>query len=112
MQSINKIYFYTILITSFVLTLIFKKNINIIYFTIIFLFIPSIIIYFIHQMKFKDTFSKYKSINNIELGIQSFKKNDNIEIESSRKKMISKMKMAYISFIYIVFLLLFMAFLS
>ena len=113
MQSTNKnykTYFIIIILISLLLTLIFKKNINILFFAIIFLFIPSVFKYFILQMKFKDLILKYKQISNIELGFDTFRKSEIEEIECSRKRLISMIKLAYLSFIYVILLLFFMVF--
>ena len=113
MLSINKnykTYFITIIVLSFILTLIFKKNINIIYFLILFLFIPSVFKYFVLQLEFKDLILKHKDISNIELGFETFRKSEIDEIERSRKRLISIIKLAYLSFIYVILLLFFMLF--
>lgn len=109
-NKIYKIYFIIITLISLVFILIFKKNINTIYFSIIFLFIPSVLKYFILQMEFKDLILKYKNIGNIELGYETFKKSEIEEVESSRKRLISIIKLAYLSFIYVILLLFCMLF--
>ncbi|UUC46494.1 hypothetical protein [Flavobacterium cerinum] len=115
MQSISNFFFNyqkVIIIISILSTVLLKKNINVIYFIVLFLFIPSVIDYFLFQLKFKDLLSKYNSsITNIDLGIKTLEKSNNAEIEEMRQKLAFKAKLVFFAFFYIIGLLLLMMFL-
>jgi hypothetical protein len=109
----KQFYFYykTIIIISILLTLVFKKNILIIYFVTITLFIPSVINYFVYQLKFKDLLlKKFPETDNIDLASKTLEKSQNLEIEEMRLNMLKRVRLAFFSFFYIIFLLIVMMF--
>ena len=105
------LYYKGIILSSILLCIILKRNLFVVYFVTILLFIPSVINYFIYQLKFKDLLIEFdKKTDNIDLAFKTLEKNKNTEIEKMRQCLSKKVSLAFFSFFYIIFLLIFMFF--
>ena len=107
-----KKYTFIIIIATSLFLFFYEKNVYVIIFLIFFLFIPSVIMYFLQLIEFNDFLEKIKQkdVSYYKTSKYILQQDVDYEIEKQRKILMNKLKNAYISFFLVLLLIFIIAF--